>query len=100
MARYRIQEADASISIEVTEVGGHENELMQAFGECQAGRCSCPTEEYAKLASMEVQERPDGISLRLEAKEGTKLNASEIAACLDYTTELLTEETPSDPSAG
>jgi hypothetical protein len=43
MARYRIDDEDASVSIEVTDVAGQEQELLEAFGECQAGQCSCPT---------------------------------------------------------
>jgi hypothetical protein len=42
MARYRIDGEDASVSIEVTDVAGQEQELLEAFGECQAGQCSCP----------------------------------------------------------
>ena len=42
MARYRIDDEDASVSIEVTDVAGQEQELLEAFGECQAGQCSCP----------------------------------------------------------
>jgi len=53
MARYRIDDEDASVSIEVTDVAGQE--LFEAFRECQAGQCSCPTDEYQKLASMDVQ---------------------------------------------
>ena len=54
MARYRIDDEDASVSIEVTDVAGQEQELLEAFAECQAGQCSCPTDEYQKLASMDV----------------------------------------------
>jgi hypothetical protein len=42
--------------IELTEVGGQQDDLLAAFAECQSGRCSCPTEEYQKVASMEVQQ--------------------------------------------
>ena len=34
MARYRIDDEDASVSIEVTGVAGQEQELLEAFGEC------------------------------------------------------------------
>ena len=86
MARYNIEEKDSTVSIEVAEIGGHEDQLMEAFGECQAGQCSCPTNEYDKLASMEVEQGEDLIRLRLEPKPGEKFDASQIAACIDYTT--------------
>lgn len=86
MARYRIEETDSTVSIEVAEVGGQAELLLQAFGECQAGQCSCPTDEYQKLASMDIEQSGDAIKLRLQPKPGEEFNTSEIAACLDYTT--------------
>jgi hypothetical protein len=74
MARYRIDDEDPSVSIEVTDVAGQEQELLEAFGECQAGQCSCPTDEYQKLASMDVQHTRDAIRIRLEPKAGQVLD--------------------------
>lgn len=79
------------MSVELTGVAGHEAQLMATFGECQAGQCSCPTDEYQKLASMEVEQDKDRIRLRLEAKSGETFDASEIAACLDHTTAKVAE---------
>jgi hypothetical protein len=95
MARYRIEEKESTISIEVTETGGHQDQLLEAFGECQAGQCLCPTDEYQKLAAMDVQQAGDLIRIRLEAKPGEKFDTAEIAACLDYTTSRLAE-TPNE----
>jgi hypothetical protein len=53
------------------------------------GQCMCPTDEYEKLASMEVEYAGDRIRLRLESKPGEMFDTSEIAACLDYTTAKL-----------
>ena len=86
MAKYRIDEKASTVSIEIAEVGGRQDELMQTFGECQSGHCSCPTNEYEKLASMEVEQGEDLIRLRLEPKPGEIFDTSEIAVCLDYTT--------------
>ena len=86
MAKYRIDEKDATVSIELAEAGGHQHQLLQAFGECQSGQCSCPTTEYEKLASMEMEQTEGLVRLRLEPKPGEKFDTSEIAACLDYTT--------------
>jgi len=92
MARYRIDEKESTVSIEVAEVAGHQEELMQAFGECQVGQCNCPTTEYTKLASMKVEQEEDLIRLRLEPKPGERFDTSEIAACLDYTTSKIAKE--------
>ena len=89
MARYRIQDDESAVSVEVTEVGANAQKLLRALRECQAGQCSCPTDEYQKLASMDIQLAGDVISLRLEAKPRETFGTSEIAACLDYTTKQL-----------
>ena len=91
MARYRIKEEASTVSIEVAEVGGRQEQLMRAFADCQAGHCTCPTDEYEKLASLKVEQDEDLIRLRLEPKVGEKLDTSEIAACLDYTTAKVAE---------
>ena len=85
MTNYAIHEDDSSVAIEITEVAGRQAELLEAFGECQEGRCSCPTDEYLKVATMEVQPAEDRIAIKLQAKPGTILDTAEIAACLDYT---------------
>ena len=65
MARYRIDEDAAAVSIELTELAGRQEELLEAFRECQEGRCTCPTEEYRKVASMDVRADEDRIAIRL-----------------------------------
>lgn len=88
MAGYHIEESDSAVSIEVIADADQQAQLMAAFTECQAGQCSCPTDEYGKLAAMDVERGDDLIRLRLETKPGEKLDTSEIAACLDYTAGL------------
>jgi hypothetical protein len=99
VARYRIDEDESAVSIEVTEAGGRQDELMGAFGECHAGQCSCPTNEYEKLASMEVERAGDLIRIRLQPKPGEKIDTSEIAACIVFTTAMVTETNPDADSA-
>ena len=91
MARYRVQESESTVTIEVDDVAGEQQVLLDAFGACQAGQCSCPTDEYQKLAAMDIEQSGDEMRLRLEPKPGEKFDISEIAACLDYTTAKATE---------
>ena len=87
MARYRMTEdAESAVLIEVSEVAGKQEELLNAFASCQAGQCSCPTREYEKLDSMAIATDGDQVRLRLEPRDGERFDLSEIAACLDYTT--------------
>lgn len=85
MARYRLDEDEAAVSIELTDLAGRKDELLEAFRECQEGRCTCPTEEYRKVASMDVDADQDRIAIRLASKPGQRLDSSEIDACLDHT---------------
>jgi hypothetical protein len=71
--------------LDLTELAGRQEELLEAFRECQEGRCTCPTEEYRKVASVDVKAEEDRIAIRLESKPGERLDPSEINACLDHT---------------
>jgi len=85
MTSYTIHTNEASVAIEITGVEGRQAELLEAFGECQQGQCSCPTNEYEKVAAMDVEPAEDRISITLRAKPGVELDTAEIAACLDDT---------------
>ena len=85
MTSYTIDADGASIAIEITGVEGRQDALLEAFGECQQGRCSCPTNEYEKVEAMEVRSTEDRIAIRLGAKPGMSFETAQIEACLDYT---------------
>jgi hypothetical protein len=85
VARYRVDEDEAAVSIQLTELAGRQEELLKAFRECQEGRCTCPTEEYRKVASIEIHTGEDRIAIRLSSKPGQRLDTSEIDTCLDHT---------------
>jgi hypothetical protein len=83
--KYKIDQNETGIDISVTDASNDRQKLMEAFRECQEGRCSCPTEEYKKLAALEVAQDGEGIQLRLKSKSGEVINKSEIEKCLAYT---------------
>ena len=85
MARYRIGKDGSKVSIEVADAGPTSTKLLDAFVECQAGTCSCPTDEYDKVASFEVERAGDLIKVRLETKPGETIDTDQVAACFDYT---------------
>lgn len=86
MPRYQIKEEGSAVSIELTEVGDRSDELLTAFAECQAGRCSCPTDEYRKLAAMSIEHDGDAVHMRLQPKPGQRFDLAEVEACLEHTT--------------
>jgi hypothetical protein len=85
MTRYQIREKQSAVSIDLTDVGGHHDELLNAFEDYATGQCSCPTDQFEKLASMDVQRNAEQIVVRLESREGARFDPSAIAACLDHT---------------
>lgn len=85
MPDYRINETEGGIAIKLTNVGERQAAMLESFGECANGRCTCPTDEYEKVATMEVRPGADRIEIELEAKPGQRFDSTEIAACLAYT---------------
>jgi hypothetical protein len=54
--------------------------------DCQQGRCGCPTDQYDRLAGMDVAATDDKVTVRLRPRSGERFDADELRACLDYTT--------------
>lgn len=85
MAKHRIEQRGRDLSIALDEVEGRTERLLEAFQECQEGRCSCPTDEYDKLETLEITSDESSINLLLKAKEGQSFDRDEIEKCLEYT---------------
>ena len=85
--KYKVTESKDGIDIAVAEIKGKKDKLLEAFEDCKEGRCSCPTEEYKNMESLEIESDGDDIHLHLKSKIGSKINKAEINKCLDYTTD-------------
>lgn len=90
--KYKIDENENGLDISVADVKDKKEKLLQAFKECQEGRCSCPTEEYKKLDSLEIDHNDEGIQLSLKSKPGEKIDKTEINRCLEYTAKRVEKE--------
>lgn len=94
MPRYEIHEEGTAVSIKLTNVEGKQERLLEAFGECQTGQCSCPTDQYEKVAGMQLHSDEQQVTIQLEPVTGERFDTDAIGACLDYTiaeTEKLSE---------
>lgn len=96
MTTYEISSNPSGVSIHLAGVGEQEQQLLAAFAECQQGRCSCPTDEYQKLETMDVAPGEGEISLQLRPKEGTSFDLGQITACLEYAVGQTTEAAPAE----
>jgi hypothetical protein len=83
--KYQITKNPEGLEIRVADLEGNEGQLMEAFRECQEGRCSCPTQEYQKLGSLQVEQINGEINLRLVSRNGTQFDQAEIEQCLEHT---------------
>ncbi len=83
--KYKVDEKKGGIDITVADVKDDKQKMLEAFRECQEGRCSCPTEEYKKLDSLEIAQHGDEIQLHLKSRSGETIDKAEIEKCLNYT---------------
>lgn len=90
--KYKVESTENEVNIEVSEPKGGQEKLLKAFQECQEGRCTCPTQEYTKLDSLEIESSEDTIKLKLKSKPDMKFDVSEIGKCIEYTKGKVTDE--------
>jgi hypothetical protein len=53
--KYMVEAKAAELNIKVENVGDKQDTLVQSLQECVAGRCSCPTSQYEKLDTIDMQ---------------------------------------------
>jgi hypothetical protein len=86
-----IKTTENGIDIDVTELEGNKQELLEAFQECSEGRCTCPTQEYQKVEALEVVDADNAIQLSITAKPDQQIDTAEIEKCLEYTKKRVSE---------
>lgn len=92
MTDFQLKPTQNGVQIDLNASQDAHTPLLAAFQECQQGRCSCPTMEYQKLASLDIHTSQDGLQLLLEALPGQTFDPAEIEKCLEYTVKAVTPE--------
>lgn len=87
----KIRKRKSGLDISVEQVGDRKKALLDAFQECQQGRCSCRTSEYHKLESIDVHSADDAIRIQLTPKSGETIDELAVQDCLEYTLEQATK---------
>lgn len=85
MPDYSIEQKADELNIRLTDVGSQQGPLLAAFQRCQDGSCTCPTDEYRKLASFDVDADEDAIAVRLTSAPGARLGPEANGRCVRYT---------------
>ena len=83
---YSVHGDGSNVTITVDGVGSKQAALLKEFNECAEGRCTCPTTQYQKVASLQVTAAPNQIQITLKAKAGEQIEHSDINRCLEHTT--------------
>ncbi len=99
MAAYQINPDESGLRIAVTGIEGRQAVFLESVQACKEGRCSCPSQEYEKLASIDADATSDGVRIALRAKDGEALDAASIASCIDHTLRQLSEPTGPEPKS-
>lgn len=92
--KHQITKKAEGLDIQISGTEGNQQQLLEAFRECQEGRCSCPTQEYKKLEALNIETTDSGISLQLKSRPGTQIEQAEIERCLEYTEARTRTEKP------
>ena len=87
----QVKKNENGIEINITELEGKKEQLLEAYNECSEGRCTCPTQEYQKVESLEVVAGEDAIQLSIKAKPEEQIDTAEIEKCLEYTKKRVSE---------
>ncbi|MCB1859424.1 MAG: hypothetical protein KDI63_14190 [Gammaproteobacteria bacterium] len=83
---------EKGIEIEIEDIEDQRTELLEAFDECREGRCSCPTQEYKKVESLEIENSKGKIQLSIRSKTHEEIDPKEIEKCLEYTRGRISEK--------
>lgn len=87
----KVKPTENGIQIDVKDLNGKKEQLLEAFQECSQGRCTCPTQEYEKVETLDILDSEDAIQLSIVSKPGTQIDAAEIEKCLEHTRKRVSE---------
>ena len=79
-----IEDQSACVLIRIEKLAGRHAAALGALEECMQGRCSCPANQSAKLKSLEIVSGRDSIDVTLTAKDGQRLDRSDLESCMRY----------------
>jgi hypothetical protein len=84
MTNVNITPGSDGVKIQLIGVGQDKAALLETFGACADGSCECSTDDYAKVASMDVNSDGDDITIDVRTVAGETIDPSCITDCLDY----------------
>lgn len=83
--KYQVDQTLDGLKIQASVAPEQQAKLLEEFGKCASGTCSCPSKQYEKLASINVSQGTAGVNVELKAKPGENIDIEDIKRCLDHT---------------
>lgn len=90
--QYKIESSKNKLNIFIKSKAEERESLLSNFELCQKGLCSCPTDEYKKLQSLNISSLDNELILNIEAKPNQIFDVNEIKKCLDFTLSKLKKD--------
>jgi hypothetical protein len=92
---YKIGHAgDDEVTIDLVDTADRAPQVLEALQECQEGRCRCPTDQYERLAGMDIATRGGAMRVRLRPRAGVRLEMDALRLCLEYTVQRAESDPP------
>ena len=88
--KYEVHKTKEGVTIQAEAVGEQQMALLEEFGKCANGTCSCQSTEYKKIASLKTELSESGVTVKLTAKEGEVIDTDAVNHCLTSTVNKLT----------
>lgn len=74
-------QSGSSLVVNIEDVTDN-NAIMETIQGCADGSCACSTDEYQKVASIEILPGANSIQLNIEVKAGEVIDPNCISECL------------------
>ncbi len=75
------KQRDSQLVVELKDVS-NKDEVVQVLQSCAEGACSCSSDEYAKVETMQILSGPSSIQLDISVKAGEIIDVNCISECL------------------
>jgi hypothetical protein len=82
---YKIGHTGDEVTIDLSGTAGRTPQVLEALHECQEGQCGCLTDQYERLAGMDIATAEDQIRVTLRPHEGATLDTDAVRSCVEYT---------------
>jgi hypothetical protein len=89
---YEIADVESQVEIRMHTTAQQEPCVIGSLQDCASGTCGCPTDQYDRLESMDLDTSGGSITVRLHPLPGEHLDTNEIRACLEYTLAQIEED--------